>query len=52
MIETVCIIEKQKNPNRIIIGEKLIHFGNFYKLYGTYFGNRLKSEQLIRQLFE
>lgn len=43
MLRVVSIIEKEKNPNRIIIGKELIHFGTFYKLYATYFGNRLKS---------
>ncbi len=43
MIDTVNVIRKEKNPNRILIGQKLIEFGSFYKLYGTYFGNRLKS---------
>ena len=45
-------MERERNPNRIRIGQELIRFGSFYKLYGTYFGNRLRSEALLRELFE
>lgn len=51
MISTVGIVEKEKNMMRIVIGPELIKFGNFYKLYGTYFGNRMRSEQLLKKLF-
>lgn len=52
MIATVGIIRKEKNPNLILIGDKLVHFATFYKLYGTYFGNRLRSQQVIKKLTE
>jgi hypothetical protein len=52
MISTVSIIRKQKNPNFILIGDQLVHFATFYKLYGTYFGNRLKSQHVIKKLTE
>ena len=45
-------MERERNPNRIKIGQELVRFGAFYKLYGTYFGNRLRSEGLLRELFE
>lgn len=35
-----------------MIGDQLIHFATFYKLYGTYFGNRLRSQQLLKKLSE
>jgi hypothetical protein len=35
-----------------LIGDKLIYFATFYKLYGTYFGNRLRSQQLLKKLSE
>ncbi len=38
--------------NRIVIGPELIKFGNFYKLYGTYFGNRSKAQPFLKSLFE
>jgi hypothetical protein len=50
MIATVSVIRKQKNPNLIMIGDQLIHFATFYKLYGTYFGKRLRSQQLLKKL--
>ena len=43
MIQTISIVEKEKNLNRIVIGPELIKFGSFYKLTSQYFGNRLKS---------
>lgn len=52
MIETVKIITTQKNPNFIILGDQLLAFVAFYKVYGTYFGNRLRSERLLLQLNE
>lgn len=52
MTETVSIIRREKNPNKIIFGEKLLHFATFYKLYGTYFGNRLKCSQLLTALHD
>jgi hypothetical protein len=52
MIKTVSIVRAQKNPNFILIGDQLSSFATFYKLYGTYFGNRLRSQQLLKQLAE
>lgn len=52
MIKTVSVVRTQKNPNFILIGDQLISFATFYKLYGTYFGNRLRSQQLLKQLAE
>jgi hypothetical protein len=52
MMGTVGVVRKQKNPNFIMIGDQLIHFATFYKLYGTYFGNRLRSQQLLKRLAE
>lgn len=52
MVVTVGIIRKEKNPNLILIGDQLVHFATFYKLYGTYFGNRLRSQQVIKKLTE
>lgn len=43
MAATVGVVEREKNMNRIVIGPELIKFANFYKLYGTYFGNRMRS---------
>jgi hypothetical protein len=49
MMGTVSVVRKQKNPNFIMIGDQLIHFATFYKLCGTYFGNRLRSHQLLKR---
>lgn len=52
MSQVVSIVRTQKNPNFIIFGEQLLSFGTFYKLYGTYFGSRLRSEKFLKTLLE
>ena len=51
MIDTLSI-RLLKNSDLIIFGNKLVHFASFYKLYGTYFGNRLKSQAVLKRLAE
>jgi hypothetical protein len=52
MLGVVGIVEKERYMNRICIGPQLIKFASFYKLTSEYFGNRLKSEKLLKRLFE
>lgn len=53
MIAAVIFVreKKFKNPNFIEIGNKLLKFVTFYKLYGTYFGCRLKTSALLKEVW-
>lgn len=50
MVETIGSARKEKRQNMMAFGDQLNHFASFYKLYGTYFGCRLKSEKLLREI--
>ena len=52
MLNTISVVEKERNMNRIVIGPQLIKFASFYKLTSDYFGNRTKCEKLLKTLFE
>jgi hypothetical protein len=48
MVEALQITRKSKNPHLILFGDKLNYFAIFYKLYGNYFGNKLKGEAILK----